>query len=88
MRNQPVCLGGDRVDGPAAETGATIELCHVALAVQTQTVSAELLSVCVVSQAGNFFFSFLALQLPLIFIKAASFFSAHLSMPNNIEYVQ
>lgn len=58
MRNQPVCLSGDRVDGPAAETGATIELCHVALAVQTQTVSAELLSGCVVSQAGNFFFLF------------------------------
>lgn len=33
-----LCLGGDGVDGPAAETGATIELCHVALAVQTHTV--------------------------------------------------
>lgn len=31
-------LGGDRVKGPAGETGAMIELCHVALAVQTQTV--------------------------------------------------
>lgn len=26
---------GDRVDGLAAETGATVELCHVASAVQT-----------------------------------------------------
>lgn len=33
-----ICLGGDRADGPAGETGAMIELCHVMLAVQTQTV--------------------------------------------------
>ncbi len=43
VRNQSGSMTDDRLDGPAGETGATIELCHVALARQTRAVYGELL---------------------------------------------
>lgn len=62
-----LCWSGDRVDGLAAETGATVELCHVALAVRSKKLL--LGCVCVYPQITPFLF------LPIIFVKAAPFFS-------------